>query len=101
MTENLLSSLNFCVIDLETTGGHHKRDKIIEIGLAKISNLEIKETMNLLVNPEIPIPDFIQNLTSIGPSDVADQPTIDGWKNSLFSLTSPLVPREKITGTFG
>ena len=29
--ENIINSLNFCVIDLETTGGNHHKDKIIEI----------------------------------------------------------------------
>jgi DNA polymerase III subunit epsilon len=28
----LIQELSFCVFDLETTGGNHKTDKIIEIG---------------------------------------------------------------------
>ena len=39
---DLIHSLSFCVFDLETTGGNHLHDKIIEIGLVKIKNLKIK-----------------------------------------------------------
>ena len=36
----LLKNIDFCVFDLETTGGNHNHDKIIEIGLIKIQNLK-------------------------------------------------------------
>ncbi len=32
-SEELIDQLSFCVIDLETTGGNHTKDKIIEIGM--------------------------------------------------------------------
>lgn len=73
----LLKNLNFCVFDLETTGGNHEKDKIIEIGLVKIRNLEITETKSFLIQPEIRIPDFIQKLTSIKQSDVEHSPKIE------------------------
>ncbi len=76
-SQELLSSMEFCVFDLETTGGNHKYDKIIEIGLIKIKNLQIIEKKHYLINPEIKIPEFIQKLTSIGQADVAVCPTID------------------------
>ena len=31
----ILKDIDFCVFDLETTGGNHTHDKIIEIGLIK------------------------------------------------------------------
>ena len=39
----LLRSLKFCVIDLETTGGNPDSEKIIEIGMVKIENLKLSE----------------------------------------------------------
>ncbi len=72
-----IRNMCFCVIDLETTGGNHKSDKIIEIGLVKIEKLKITSTKSLLINPEIPIPDFIQKLTSITVNDVSSSPTIE------------------------
>ena len=39
----IIKDLEFCVFDLETTGENHKSDKIIEIGLVRINQLEIVE----------------------------------------------------------
>ena len=72
-----LENLSFCIIDLETTGGNHKHDKIIEIGLVKVVNLELTEELTFLVSPEINIPDFIQKLTSITPEKLKGAPVID------------------------
>ena len=74
---NLLTSLKFCVFDLETTGGDQKNDKIIEIGLIKIDNLKIIGKKSYLINPEKKIPDFIQRLTSIKQSSVENCQTIE------------------------
>lgn len=72
----LVNDLKFCVIDLETTGGNHVTDRIIEIGMVRIRNLKITDKLNLLIDPEIKIPDFIQKLTSIKQKDVKNQPKI-------------------------
>ena len=72
----LLNDMEFCVFDLETTGGNYQTDNIIEIGLVRIKNLKIAEKKSYLINPEIPIPDFIQKLTSITTAKVKDAPTI-------------------------
>lgn len=77
VSENLLSNLSFCVFDLETTGSNQKNDKIIEIGLVKIENLKIVETKDFLINPEMKIPEFIQNLTGISQESVKNAPLIE------------------------
>jgi len=76
-SEELLKNLSFCVFDLETTGGNHQNDKIIEIGLVKVEKLKVTKKINYLIQPEIKIPDFIQKLTTITPEDVQDAPLID------------------------
>jgi DNA polymerase-3 subunit alpha (Gram-positive type) len=73
----LLSELSFCVFDLETTGGNHISDKIIEIGLVKIEKLKIVAEKSFLIRPEMHIPDFIQKLTNIKEVDVFDAPLIE------------------------
>ncbi|MBC7539191.1 MAG: 3'-5' exonuclease [Bacteriovorax sp.] len=73
----LLNELSFCVFDLETTGGNHLNDKIIEIGMVKIENLKIVDQKSFLIKPEMHIPDFIQKLTSIKESDVHNAPLIE------------------------
>ena len=76
-SHDLLNSLSFCVFDLETTGGNHVIDKIIEIGLVRVEHLEIVAQKSFLIKPEMQIPDFIQKLTSIKESDVNDAPLIE------------------------
>lgn len=71
-----IKNISFCVFDLETTGGHLKNDKIIEIGMVRVENLKVVEKFETLIQPEIHIPEFIQKLTSISPNDVKDAPLI-------------------------
>ncbi|KAA3617559.1 MAG: hypothetical protein D8M58_01640 [Calditrichaeota bacterium] len=67
----------FVVVDLETTGLNPDEDKIIEIGAIKFVDGVETETFETLVNPGIPIPDFITRLTGIKDEDVKDAPAID------------------------
>src|SRR5690606_27973280 len=76
-SNELLRSLKFCVIDLETTGGNPATEKIIEIGMVKIENRRISEERSFLINPEKDIPDFVQKLTGIRKSDVEHSPKIE------------------------
>ena len=85
-SKKLLESLTFCVIDLETTGGNHDSDQIIEIGMVKIEKLQITEAKNILVNPEKAIPEFIQKLTSIKQKDVKDSPKIEEVIDDVISF---------------
>ncbi len=75
-SKKLIEDLSFCVFDLETTGGNHTFDQIIEIGLVRIKNLKVVDSKHYLINPGMPIPDFIQKLTSIKEKDVKDAPRI-------------------------
>ena len=67
----------YVVFDIETTGFSAMKDKIIEIGAVKVVNGNITERFSEFVNPEIPIPFRIEQLTSINDSMVAEAPTID------------------------
>lgn len=76
-SEELLNSLEFCVIDLETTGGNPETEKIIEVGMVKIENRKITEERSFLINPQKEIPDFVQKLTGIRKADVEHAPKIE------------------------
>lgn len=67
----------FVVFDIETTGFSATKDKIIEFGAVKIKNGEIIDRFSSFVNPQIPIPFKIEELTSINDSMVAGADTID------------------------
>ncbi len=82
----LLSNLTFCVFDLETTGGNHLQDKIIEIGLVKIKNLKIIDQKKYLIQPDIKVPDFIQKLTAISAKDLENAPRIEAVVHDVLDF---------------
>lgn len=55
----------YAITDIETTGGSPKNTKITEIAIYKHNGQEILDEYVSLVNPEIPIPSFITQLTGI------------------------------------
>ena len=83
---DLIHSLTFCVFDLETTGGNHQHDKIIEIGLVRIKELKIVAQKSFLIKPDMHIPEFIQKLTSIKDADVNDAPLIEEVMDEILEF---------------
>ena len=67
----------FVVFDIETTGFSPEKNKIIEIGAVKVENGVITERFSTFVNPEVPIPFRIEELTSIKDDMVMDAPKIE------------------------
>lgn len=72
-----LSEVTFCIVDLETTGGSPSTSRITEIGAVKYRGGELLGTFEALVNPGVPIPPFITQLTGIRDRDVREQPPIE------------------------
>ncbi len=62
-------------LDLETTGTNPVADRITEIGLVEVDASGKAVHWSSLVNPEVPIPSFIQGLTGISNAMVKDAPT--------------------------
>lgn len=67
----------YVVFDLETTGFSPDKNKIIEIGAVKVERGSITERFSTFVNPEVPIPFHIEELTSIRDDMVMDAPKIE------------------------
>ncbi len=63
-------------LDLETTGTDPQKDKIIEVGLAKLVDGEITETFHSLVNPGVKLPLKIKRLTGLDDQMLQDAPRI-------------------------
>ena len=67
---------DYVVFDLETTGFSPEINRIIEIGAVKVQNGKIVDKFSTFVNPQVPIPFRIEQLTSINDSMVIDAPVI-------------------------
>lgn len=66
----------FTSVDTETTGISPNHGRIMEIGAVKFDNKGIIDSWSSLFNPEMEIPQFIQDLTHINQQMVQNQPLI-------------------------
>lgn len=84
---------NIVIFDLETTGlDVNKGAKIVEICAIKLSP-ELQEIgrIDTLINPEVPIPDFITKINGIDDSMVKDSPTFDKILDEFLLLSEDSV----------
>ncbi len=91
ITAELLKEIklnDFIVLDLETTGLNPAKDKIIEIGAIQFLNGVENDSIQELVNPGIPIPDFITKLTGIRDKDVESAQPIEKIFPTLMDFIS-------------
>jgi DNA polymerase III subunit epsilon len=64
---------DFAVIDFETTG-LTRNDRVIEVGVALVSNSEVVDTFSTLMDPGVYLPPEITALTGITPSMLKGKP---------------------------
>lgn len=83
--------MKLAFIDIETTGSRAGRDRITEIAIKVIEDDAVIRTWQSLVNPETSIPPFIQSLTSIDNSMVADAPLFAELADQIDELTKDTV----------
>ncbi len=67
----------YVVFDLETTGLSAVHNQIIEIGAVKVEQGKIRERFSTFVNPKVPIPFEIEQLTGISDEMVLKAPVIE------------------------
>ena len=78
LREQLLREITFVVVDLETTGASPSVGAgITEIGAVKVRGGEVLGEFNSFVNPLMPIPYFITELTGITNEMIRNSPIID------------------------
>ena len=77
ITEEDCLGKEFVVFDIETTGFSPVKNRIIEIGAVKVKEGKVIGKFSEFVNPKVPIPFEIVQLTGIQDSMVIDAPTIN------------------------
>ncbi|MDP9083480.1 MAG: exonuclease domain-containing protein [Pseudomonadota bacterium] len=76
-------------VDLETTGGNAAYHRITEVGIVRVERGELIEEWSSLLNPQCPIPTYIEEFTGITNAMVENAP--------LFADIAALL-REKLDG---
>lgn len=77
----------FSVIDIESTGGGYKAEKIIDIAIYLYNGNQITKSFSSLVNPGIPIPTFVKKLTGITDQMVAKAPRFEEIAPAIAEIT--------------
>ena len=72
-----LRNSTYVVFDLETTGFSVNYDRIIQIAARKVLHGQVIETFDYFINPQMPIPAKITELTTITDDMVANAPLIE------------------------
>lgn len=67
----------YAIVDIETTGGHASAAGITDIAIVIHDGQQVLDTYHTLVNPQQPIPRFIQGLTGITDQMVATAPVFE------------------------
>lgn len=86
-----LSETDFVVFDLETTGAKVPGCRVTEIGAFKVSGGRIVDEFQTLINPLMPIPAFIAELTGISDEMVKSAPQFQEVADELLSFIGDAV----------
>lgn len=73
----------YIALDLETTGFEPLNDQVIEIAAIKFENDKIVDTFDTLINPGIPVPQMVTQITGIKDEDLTESPSFSDKREEL------------------
>ena len=81
----------FSIVDIETTGGDPKSDRITEIAIYVHDGEKIVDSFESLINPQMPIPPFITRMTGIDNEMVSGAPPFYEIAKKIVETTQDTV----------
>jgi DNA polymerase-3 subunit epsilon len=78
----------YAIVDIETTGSYASANGITEIAIYISDGKTITDTYSTLVNPNQPIPSYIQAMTGITNEMVAKAPSFEKVAKKVYKLLS-------------
>lgn len=76
--------MSFVSVDVETTGRDPETDRVTEIGIVRFERGQIAERWGSLVNPGVPIPAEVVEITNITDEMVRDKPAFRDLKWDVY-----------------
>ena len=81
----------YAIVDIETTGGRAKGEKITEIAIVIFDGNKVIQEFSTLINPERKIPYFITQITGIDDKMVQGAPKFYEVAKQIFELTEGMI----------
>ena len=81
----------YSIIDVETTGGKFNEEGITEIAVYKFDGINVIDQFISLLNPEIPIQPFVQQLTGINNKMLSNAPKFFEVAKRILEITDKTV----------
>lgn len=78
--------MQFAVVDIETTGGYASGNGITEISIQVYDGERVTESFETLVNPQCPIPPYIESLTGISNDMVSSAPKFADVAQKIYEI---------------
>ena len=76
----------FAIVDIETTGGFASGNSISEIAIAIHDGEQMIDYFETLINPQVPIPRYIQALTGITNAMISQAPLFEEVAHKIYGL---------------
>lgn len=77
----------YSIIDVEATGGNAKTDRLTEIAIFLYDGRKVVDKYTSLINPERPIPPYVQKLTGISDEMASQAPFFKDICDDILNMT--------------
>jgi DNA polymerase III subunit epsilon len=81
----------YAIVDIETTGSYAANNGITELAIVLFDGNKIVDRFETLINPQAPIPQYIQVLTGIYPEMIRDAPLFSDIAGRVYELLKDAV----------
>ena len=83
--------MNLAFVDIETTGSRVQYDRVIEVGILRVEEGKLIKTYNKLINPEMYLSPYIEQMTGISSLELERAPVFDQVKEEIMEMLDDTV----------
>lgn len=86
MSKSILHNKPLSFVDVESTGTNAINGRIIEIGIVRVEDNKVVSEYQTLLNPEVKIDPFIEQMTGINYAELVNAPLFSDVKDEIYRL---------------